>query len=186
MLDYRLNGNEEAKDRVIDIFDYLHDQGWADGSGVGAMHHEFLRVAGYAHAVYLMRDVLQSRGMLARELATLKWFSMFGELYEDPQVPGANADFIRSVAMYRLLCILMMDDTPEKVANMHRYVAWLNNALSIAPGWLDTIKPDFVGFHHRGIYANAYAPKCFSCGLLCWCICCTIRLLQLQMISAII
>ena len=161
VLDYRLNGNEEARDRVIDVFDYLHDQGWADGSGVGAMHHEFLRVAGYAHAVYLMRDVLQSRGLLARELATLKWFSMFGELYEDPQVPGANADFIRSVAMYRLLCILMMDDTPEKVANMRCYIAWLNNALSIAPGWLDTIKPDYTGFHHRGIYASGYAPNAF-------------------------
>ena len=161
VLDYRLNGNDEARDRVIDVFDYLHDQGWADGSGVGAMHHEFLRVAGYAHAVYLMRGVLQSKGMLERELATLKWFSMFGELYEDPQVPGANADFIRSVAMYRLLCILMMDDTPEKVADMRRYVAWMNNALSIAPGWLDTIKPDFVGFHHRGIYASGYAPNAF-------------------------
>ena len=161
VLDYRLNGNEEARDRVIDVFDYLHDQGWADGSGVGAMHHEFLRVAGYAHAVYLMRDILEDKNRLGRELATLKWFSMFGELYEDPQVPGANADFIRSVAMYRLLCILMMDDTPEKVANMRRYVAWLNNALSVAPGWLDTIKPDFVGFHHRGIYASGYAPNAF-------------------------
>ncbi len=161
VLDYRLNGNVEAKDRAIDVFDYLHDQGWADGSGVGAMHHEFLRVAGYAHAVYLMRDVLQSKGILARELATLKWFSMFGELYEDPQVLGANADFIRSVAMYRLLCILMMDDSPEKVANMRCYIAWLNNALSIAPGWLDTIKPDYTGFHHRGIYASGYAPNAF-------------------------
>ena len=72
VLDYRLNGNEERVRPVIDVFDYLHDQGWADGSGVGAMHHEFLRVAGYAHAVYLMRDVLQSKGILARELATLK------------------------------------------------------------------------------------------------------------------
>ncbi|MDE2698413.1 MAG: chondroitinase family polysaccharide lyase [Gemmatimonadota bacterium] len=161
VLDYRLNGNEEARDRTLDVFDYLHDQGWADGSGVGAMHHEFLRVAGYAHAVYLMRDVLQSKGILARELATLKWFSMFGELYEDPQVLGANADFIRSVAMYRLLCILMMDDTPEKVANMRCYIAWLNNALDIAPGWLDTIKPDYTGFHHRGIYASGYAPNAF-------------------------
>ena len=161
VLDYRLNGNEEARDRTLDVFDYLHDQGWADGSGVGAMHHEFLRVAGYAHAVYLMRDVLQSKGILARELATLKWFSMFGELYEDPQVLGANADFIRSVAMYRLLCILMMDDSPEKVANMRCYIAWLNNALSIAPGWLDTIKPDYTGFHHRGIYASGYAPNAF-------------------------
>ncbi|MXZ08835.1 MAG: hypothetical protein F4Y79_05255 [Gemmatimonadetes bacterium] len=161
VLDYRLNGNEEARDRVIDVFDYLHDQGWADGSGVGALHQEFLRIASYAHAVYLMRDILGDTNRLERELASLKWYSMFGELYEQTWDPGTNADFLRSVAMYRLLCILMMDDSPEKVANMRRYVVWLNNALSIAPGWLDTIKPDFVGFHHRGIYANAYAPKAF-------------------------
>ena len=161
VLDYRLNGNVEARDRVIDVFDYLHDQGWADGSGVGAMHHEFLRIASYAHAVYLMRDILGDTNRLERELASLKWYSMFGELYEQTWDPGTNADFLRSVAMYRLLCILMMDDSPEKVANMRRYVVWLNNALSIAPGWLDTIKPDFVGFHHRGIYANAYAPHAF-------------------------
>ena len=161
VLDYRLNGNVEARDRVIDVFDYLHDQGWADGSGVGAMHHEFLRIASYAHAVYLMRDILGDTNRLERELASLKWYSMFGELYEENWDPGTNADFLRSVAMYRLLCILMMDDSPEKVANMRRYVVWLNNALDIAPGWLDTIKPDFVGFHHRGIYANAYAPNAF-------------------------
>ena len=161
VLDYRLNGNDGTKDTVLDIFDYLYDQGWADGSGIGSVYHQFLRIAGYAHAVYLMRDSLETRGVLERELATLKWHSMFGELYEQAWEPGANADFIRSVAMYRLLCTLMMDDTPEKVANMRRYVAWLNNALDIAPGWLDTIKPDFVGFHHRGIYANAYAPNAF-------------------------
>ncbi len=161
VLDYRLNGNEEAKDRVIDVFDYLYDQGWAAGSGLGAVHHEFLRIASYAHAVYLMRDILGDTGRLERELASLRWYSMFGELYEESWVPGTNADFLRSVGMYRLLYILMMDDSPEKVANMRRYIAWLNNALDIAPGWLDTIKPDFVGFHHRGIYANAYAPHAF-------------------------
>ncbi len=161
VLDYRLNGNEEARDRVIDLFDYLHDQGWATGSGLGAVHHEFLRIASYAHAVYLMRDILEDTERLERELASLRWYSMFGELYEQTWDPGTNADFLRSVAMYRLLCILMMDDTPEKVANMRRYIVWLNNALDIAPGWLDTIKPDFVGFHHRGIYANAYAPNAF-------------------------
>ncbi len=160
-LDYRLNGNNDARDQILDVFDYLHDQGWADGSGTGSLHHAFLRLASYAHAVYLMEDELRSSGRLARELASLKWYSMFGELYEQTWNPGTNADFLRSVAMYRLLCILMMDDSPAKVADMRRYIAWLNNALDIAPGWLDTIKPDFVGFHHRGIYANAYAPNAF-------------------------
>ena len=168
VLDYRLNGvngGDNTKNQVLEIFDYLYDQGWADGSSIGSLHHQFLRLAGYAHAVYLMKGELGA-DRLARELATLKWHSLFGELYEETWDPGTNADFLRSVAMYRLLCILMMDDTSEKVmsekvADMRRYVAWLNNALDIAPGWLDTIKPDFVGFHHRGIYANAYAPNAF-------------------------
>ena len=161
VLDYRLNDNMEMKDQVLDVFDYLHDQGWAAGSGIGSLHHEFLRIASYAHAVYLMRKDLRDTERLERELATLKWHSMFGEVYEETWDPGTNADFLRSVSMYRLLCILMMDDTPEKVAMMRCYIAWLNNALAIAPGWLDTIKPDFVGFHHRGIYAHAYAPHGF-------------------------
>ena len=93
VLDYRLNGNDEARDRVIDLFDYLHDQGWAAGSGVGAMHHEFLRIASYAHAVYLMRDILGDTERLERELASLRWYSMFGELYEQTWDPGHECGF---------------------------------------------------------------------------------------------
>ena len=159
-VDYRLNGIQKAKDSVLNAFDYLHDQGWAAGSGIGSLHHEFLRIAGYAHAVFLMRNDLGAE-RLAREAETLAWHCLFGEIYDTTWDPGTNADFLRSVAIFRLFRVLLMEDTPEKVANMKRYVAWLNNALDIAPGWLDTIKPDFTGFHHRGIYANAYAPNAF-------------------------
>ena len=31
-----------------------------------------------------------------------------------------------------------------------------SDSLKVIPGWADTIKPDFTGFHHRGIYGNAY------------------------------
>ncbi len=161
VLDYRLNGDSKLRDDLLDLFDYLHDQGWAWGSGLGTLHHEFLRIAGYAHAVFLMREDLRATGRLEREGLTLEWHSMFGEVYEENWDPGTNADFLRSVGMYRLLRVLMMDDTPEKVTMMRCYLAWLDNALSIAPGWLDTIKPDYSGFHHRGIYANAYAPNAF-------------------------
>ena len=161
VLDYRLNGDSELRDDLLDLFDYLHDQGWTADSGLGTLVHEFMRIAGYAHAVFLMREDLRATGRLEREGLTLEWHSMFGEVYEENWDPGTNADFLRTVAMYRLLRVLMMEDTPEKVAMMRCYLAWLNNALSIAPGWLDTIKPDYSGFHHRGIYANAYAPNAF-------------------------
>ncbi len=161
VLDYRLNGDSELRDDLLDLFDYLHDQGWTADSGLGTLVHEFMRIAGYAHAVFLMREDLRATGRLEREALTLEWHSMFGEVYEESWDPGTNADFLRTVAMYRLLRVLMMEDTPEKVAMMRCYLAWLDNALSIAPGWLDTIKPDYSGFHHRGIYANAYAPNAF-------------------------
>ncbi len=166
VLDYRVNGNVSARDPILDVFDYLNDQGWAAGSSIGSLDHEFLRVASYAHAVFLMRDDLRATGKLERELATLEWHCMFGELYEEVWEPGTNADYMRTVSIFRLLRILAADDAPEKAANMRRYIAWLDNALNIAPGWLDTIKPDFLGFHHRGVYANAYAPNGFHVAAL--------------------
>ena len=165
-LDFRLNNNQQAKDRVLDIFDYLNDQGWAAGSSIGTIYHEFLRVSGYANSVYLMRDTLRARGMLARELQTIEWHSMFGEIYDASWDPGTNADFLRSVSLFRLLLILMLEDTPEKVAKMQHFLRWLNNAIDIAPGWLDTIKPDYTSFHHRGIYANAYGQNAIHMGAL--------------------
>ena len=165
-LDFRLNDNREAKNRALDVLDYVNDQGWAAGSSLGTIYHAFLRVTGYANSVYLMRDTLRARGMLAREMETLAWHSLFGEIYDASWDPGTNADFLRSVGLFRLLRILLMDDTPQKVAMMQHYIRWLNNALSIAPGWLDTIKPDYTSFHHRGIYANAYGQNAVHMGAL--------------------
>ena len=165
-LDFRLNNNRQAKDRALDVFDYINDQGWAAGSSIGTMYHAFLRVSGYANSVFLMRDTLRARGKLARELETLEWHSLFGEIYDASWDPGTNADFLRSVALFRLLRILSIDDSPRKVAMMQHYIRWLNNAMSIAPGWLDTIKPDYTSFHHRGIYANSYGQNAIHMGAL--------------------
>lgn len=165
-LDFRLNDNQEAKNRALDVFDYVNDQGWAAGSSLGTIFHAFLRVSGYANSVFLMRDTLRARGTLARESETLAWHSLFGEIYDASWDPGTNADFLRSVGLFRLLRILLMDDTVQKVAMMQHYIRWLNNALDLAPGWLDTIKPDYTSFHHRGIYANAYGQNAVHMGAL--------------------
>lgn len=160
-LDYRLNGNRASRDKIILLLDYIHDQGWAEGSGLGTLDHESLRSAGYMHAVYLMRNELKATGRLDRELATIEWYLDFGEIYERPQHPGTNADRMRTSLLHMLLRVLCMEDGPEKVRTMKNLVRWLNSACAIAPGWAGTIKPDYTGFHHRGIYANAYAPHGF-------------------------
>ena len=157
-MDYRLNGNTDGREKILLLFDYVHDQGWAEGSGLGTLDHESLRSAGYMHAVYLMRDELRATRRLDRELATMGWYLDFPEVYQRPEHPGTNADRMRTSLLHMLLCVLCMEDTPEKVRTMRNLVRWMDNACAIAPGWADTIKPDYTGFHHAGVYANAYAP----------------------------
>jgi hypothetical protein len=160
-LDSRVNGNRRSARDFVTLVNFANDQGWADGSGIGTLDHEMLRAAGYVHAVFLMRDVLRDAGILERELAAIRWHCFFNTVYREPVHPGANADRMRTVTLYMLLAILAMDDTPEKLRDMTHLLRWQDNACRIAPGWADTIKPDFTGYHHAGVYANAYSPGAF-------------------------
>jgi len=91
-LDYRVNGNEQSAKDFVTLINFAHDQGWADGSGIGTLDHEMLRAAGYMHAVFLMRDVLRKDGILERELATMRWHCFFNSIYREPKHAGVNAD----------------------------------------------------------------------------------------------
>ncbi|GAF72658.1 unnamed protein product, partial [marine sediment metagenome] len=73
---------------------------------------------------------------------------------------------LRTTLLHRLFCILAMDDSPEKVRAMRGFLRWADSALDVANGWMGTVKPDFLGYHHRGVYANAYAPHAFHNGAL--------------------
>ncbi len=160
-LDWRVNNNAQSARDFVTLMDFAHDQGWADGSAIGTLDHEMLRAAGYAHAVFLMRDVLREAGILERERATLRWHSFFNAVYREPGFPGANADRMRTIMIFMPLAVLAMDDTPEKARDMRCVLRWQDNACRIAPGWADTIKPDFTGYHHAGVYSNAYSPGAF-------------------------
>jgi chondroitin-sulfate-ABC endolyase/exolyase len=167
-LDWKLNHNQQSKQNFFELLDYVHDQGWDEGSSNGTLDHAPLRVAGYMHAVYIMRDELKATGRLDLELATMRWYTYFDQAYWAELPPGNSADQIRNAMLHKLLMVLAMEDSPEKVRDMQSLVFWENQALAIAPGWADCIKPDFTGFHHRGIYGNVYAPDAFHMGALCF------------------
>jgi chondroitin-sulfate-ABC endolyase/exolyase len=154
--DARLNDSEKARRRFLDLTDYVHDQGWAAGSLMGSSYGDTLRISGYVHAVYILRDYLKAQGRLERELATLHYQISMAATYPVPERPGANADELRTVLLYRLLYILMLEDSPGKLRDMECLVRWANAALSVAHGYGDTIKPDGTVFHHATAYANAY------------------------------
>ena len=154
--DIRLNHSALAEQRFLDLIDYAHDQGWAAGSAMGTSHAEQLRISAYVNGVYVAREFLKKAGRLSRELDTLRYQLGIGQLYRTAEGPGENADTLRTEMMFRLLYILMLDDSPEKVREMRFFQRWANAALDIAPGYADTLKPDGTVFHHQAAYASAY------------------------------
>lgn len=160
VFDYKLNGNKESLEKLMTLFDYYYDQGWAEGSGLGTPDHETNRSSGYFVAVYLMRDELKESGRYDREIGAMNWYTDFGKVFGEYKVDytETTADEMRTHFLYRLLYVMAMEDSPEKVQAMRSYLEWVDSALEINPNFAGTIKPDYTGFHHRGIYMSAYAP----------------------------
>ncbi len=164
-LDYRLNGNAGSKDKLFLLFDYFHDQGWAYGSSIGTLKAEILRMVGWIYAVYLLKDELKREPWEAgktkfdRETETMRWMTAFHTLFApDDFLTEINVDDWRTSTLFRLILISMMDDDdPQKVQYMRHYKKWLDRNLAITYGWNDGIKPDGLGYHHRGPYLSAYS-----------------------------
>lgn len=163
LADYKLNHNEESRNKLLLLFDYFHDQGWAEGSALGTLNHEDNRTDGYAYAVYLMRDELMKTGRLERELGTLGWYSISGIMFDyDPRHPDYtfNTDSMRTSALYQLMYILAMPDSPEKATYMQYYVAFIEDVILPRVGLRGGFKPDGTVSHHNGVYMAGYGSSC--------------------------
>lgn len=164
--DAAISDSARAREAFLDVIDYAHDQGWADGSTMGTRYGDPLRMGGYVHAVYVLRDFLREQGRLDRELATIRYQTGFNDIYREPEHQGESADEIRTVLLHRLLAILMEDDSPAKLRDLHCWQRWANSALEIAPGYGDTLKPDGTVFHHYAAYCNGYGNNALLMGSL--------------------
>ena len=164
-LDYRLNGTSSSKDKLLLLLDYMYDQGWAEGSAIESIDHLKLRLVGWVYAVYILQDELQieawkdGKSKLDREMETMRWFIALNAIFApDDELMAVNVDDFRSTTLFRLIYILMMDnDDPHKVQYFKHYKSWLDRNLRIYGGWSDGIKPDGMGYHHKGPYMNAYS-----------------------------
>ena len=156
--DFELNKTALSKSRYLNMLDWLNEQGWADGSAMGCITFEKLRSAGYFHSLFIMRNELGTE-RLNRELNTLNWMGKIGLISPKMAKTGENADDIRSLAIAKVVYALMQQ-TPEKrntaLLLLKRY---FDNAFAIAPGFTETFKPDYSGFHHAGTYFTQYYPE---------------------------
>ena len=169
-LDWKINKNEQSKEKLFELFDYCYEQGWAEGSSMGAMRFDEIRADGYAFAVYMMKDELKETGRWERELANLKWRSEFGYVfaYDDPEiaaVSSVDADKMRSTVLFQLMYILLMEDSPEKVGYMKAYTKYFNDIVMPRPGSDGGIKKDYTIWHHTSPYMSGYGSEAIS--ILC-------------------
>ncbi|NME66784.1 chondroitinase family polysaccharide lyase [Flammeovirga aprica] len=154
-MDYKINKKEEAKEKLFAVLDHLEDQGWAAGSAIGTADH-IIRLNSYASGIFLMRNELQQQDKLKSRQEMLAWHTRLGSLINLQTSKGENTDLIRGGALPKLVAILLMEDGAEKQLMLQKYKEYLEYAMQFAPGYSDTIKPDFSIFHHRGTYLSAY------------------------------
>ena len=162
--------NQIRLQRIFNILDYLEDQGWADGSAIGSLDHEMNRNgAGYMHTLFLLKDSLQKdskhKNRLLNLINTAKWYNDFGEIYQEPfEYKGTTSDRMATIILFRLMIVLIMPTDTEgglkaRQRDMEALKGWMENALTINTAFGGVIKPDYIGFHHKGFYASAYVPQ---------------------------
>ena len=154
--------NQARLQRILNVLDYLEDQGWADGSAIGSLYMEMLRSgAGFVHSLFLLEDSLERdaayKNRLINLINTAKWYNDFGDVYQAPfKYKGTTAHKMITMMLFHLLIVLSMPtSTDEDQKALQR---WLENALTINQAFGGVIKPDYTGFHHMAFYASAYIP----------------------------
>lgn len=163
-------------DRLASIFEYLQQQGWADGSAVASADHLLNLNTGFTQSLYILRKYLQqgyshtdsSRNILYESLLnTSRWYLEIGEIHQRAfKELGSTADKVRNAMPSRLLLVLAtptndIKSTRLKLSDANRFNLWVENCLEINQGYGGLIKPDYVGYHHKGVYISHYITQAY-------------------------
>jgi len=178
--------NAEVLQLYLRCLDYLHSGGIRAGMtfhnnehrmnmdgapkpapGAANLAHMELRMGALCQSVLLMEPHFKDSPSFARARALIRHLEMLGRTsghvrYYEPYVnPPAFAHRVQSDAIQNysdttLVSALLETDPQRRHALLLEAKRVFTDSLKVIPGWADTIKPDFTGFHHRGVYGNAY------------------------------
>jgi len=155
--------NADIKEKFIDLLDYTMDQGLALGSGFGTNHHYGYQFREYPPAIYLMKEELKKAGKLKEVSDMINYWTGVQE-YREKAIVGelqGVVDSWNTSVVPRLVAIMTMDDSPEKIRELRAIKRWMDISLKIVPGTMGGIKADGTGFHHGGFYP-AYCKGGYS------------------------
>jgi len=161
----RYKGNDaKLKQRMIDsvtrVMDWMYDQGYAEGSGLGSGLTQ-LRSAGFPFAFFFIHQYITDNAKYERYLNAIRWIAR--DSY-DTTKPGSSADDIRGSMLSKLVYALCIKDPKKRLAEMQYFKGFAENSLSIASGYYGLIKPDFSVYHHMMPYYSEYGDDAIHQG----------------------
>ncbi len=126
-----------------------------------------LRMGALCQSVLLMEPYFRNTQTFDNARALVAHLEMLGRTsghtryYEPYTNPPAfrhrvQSDAIQNYTDTTLVSALLESDAERRHDLLLEAKQVFSDSLKVIPGWADTIKPDFVGYHHRGIYGNAY------------------------------
>ncbi|MBT3379297.1 MAG: hypothetical protein HN742_43085 [Lentisphaerae bacterium] len=178
--------NPAVLERYIQCLEYLYGRGIRAGmtfhnnenrmnmvgapkpeGGAGNIVKMELRMGAYCQSVLLMEPHFRNTPTFAKARALVRHLEMLGKTsghvrYYEPYVspPGftyrMQSDAIQNYGDTTLVSALLETGAERRAEMLLEAQRVFTDSLKVIPGWADTIKPDFTGFHHRGIYGSAY------------------------------
>jgi chondroitin-sulfate-ABC endolyase/exolyase len=154
-----------AKEIFLLMTEHLLDQGFAEGSDLGTMHHPGYGLRGWIEAVTLMAEELKEAGLYDSSLRALFYYYPAGFSETEEGECWYLMDYLNGHAMQCLMLNLFGDDKVA-AAKLYKYSRLLSSQLS-APslGKLGGIKPDGALFHHGQLYIGYAAGILSASGL---------------------
>lgn len=145
---------EWASDLLL-MFDFLLEQGWADGSGQGVLHHLGYSMRELYRGLYLARPLLEESGRLGAARDLVSWYSGTGRIHETEGI-APSIDTFNTQLEGILISILMHPAGTARQERLQALRTWLGKAIKVHPGIGPIFKEDGSIYHHRGHYP-AYA-----------------------------
>jgi hypothetical protein len=126
-----------------------------------------LRMGSYCQAALLMEPHAAGEAIFSDALELVTFLEMLGKssghvYYWIPYNPPAElsglvqSDAIQIYSDVTFVSAMLETNVTRRGELLADAQLVFTDSLKCIPGWADTIKPDFTGFHHRGIYGNAY------------------------------
>lgn len=162
---YQDNGTRQ---QILGLFKYLSARGFLSGSkstfeGGGV----YLGLTGYFYASMLLKQELEIEGLLHDVSNNMLWWTRWELINlndkpwsENQKAALKQADYVRTLYNNRLMALCTLpDDHLDKNIKMAFLADVYNEACEISYGWGGFIKPDYTGYHHHGVWGNAYITE---------------------------